>query len=201
MSVVELVGVEGLVIHVRGADMVDGTPVLDVKPYVPYTDSIPHARTGWLADPAASVALAPIPTGASAGADASGGASASGGAGESADASAMGRPWDPIAHYRVEILPEAREQLDWLAARGGQMEGPLVTVLALGPTPHPYRRIRPTATGFRIAIHEWRADFSVKGRTVSVEQILSGYKPQQLARDDGPTLDLHRRFVAAFGRR
>jgi tRNA-Thr(GGU) m(6)t(6)A37 methyltransferase TsaA len=49
MSVVKLVRVDGLSIHVRGADMVDGSPVLDIKPYVAAADSIPDARAGWLA--------------------------------------------------------------------------------------------------------------------------------------------------------
>ncbi len=51
MSVVRLVGVSGLEVHVRGADMVDGTPVLDLKPYVAAADAIPDARAGWLAAP------------------------------------------------------------------------------------------------------------------------------------------------------
>lgn len=32
MSVVEVVGVEGCIIHIKGLDMIDGTPVLDIKP-------------------------------------------------------------------------------------------------------------------------------------------------------------------------
>ncbi len=48
LSVVELVRVEGLVVHVRNLDLLDGTPVLDIKPYVPWTDAIVDARVGWL---------------------------------------------------------------------------------------------------------------------------------------------------------
>lgn len=48
LSVMELVRVEGTVLHVRGVDLLDGTPVLDVKPYVPWTDAIPRSRVGWL---------------------------------------------------------------------------------------------------------------------------------------------------------
>lgn len=48
LSVVKLDAVEGLVLRIRNVDMIDGTPVLDIKPYVPYTDAIPDARTGWL---------------------------------------------------------------------------------------------------------------------------------------------------------
>ena len=54
LSSVKLVGFEqtkdGPVLHVAGADLMDGTPILDVKPYLPYTDSHPEAIGGF-ADP------------------------------------------------------------------------------------------------------------------------------------------------------
>lgn len=54
LSVVELAGcgreAGKLVLHLRGADLIDGTPVLDIKPYVPYVDSIPHASGGFATD-------------------------------------------------------------------------------------------------------------------------------------------------------
>lgn len=40
-------GEHGPVIHVLGADMVDGTPIYDIKPYIPYADSIPEALGGF----------------------------------------------------------------------------------------------------------------------------------------------------------
>ncbi len=48
LSCVELVAVEGHTLHLRGVDLLDGTPVLDVKPYVPYADAFPGARAGWI---------------------------------------------------------------------------------------------------------------------------------------------------------
>ena len=50
--IVELSGVEwdtpdGPVLHVRGADLVDGTPILDIKPYLPYCDAKPDATGGF----------------------------------------------------------------------------------------------------------------------------------------------------------
>lgn len=52
LTAVELVKIDGLVLHVRGVDMIDGSPVLDLKPYLPYADAIPDASHGWLdADP------------------------------------------------------------------------------------------------------------------------------------------------------
>jgi len=40
----------GPVIHVRGADLMDGTPIYDVKPYVTFADSHPDARSGFVDD-------------------------------------------------------------------------------------------------------------------------------------------------------
>ncbi|HVO79713.1 MAG TPA: tRNA (N6-threonylcarbamoyladenosine(37)-N6)-methyltransferase TrmO [Terriglobales bacterium] len=49
LTVVELLRREGSVLHVRGVDMLDGTPILDIKPYL---SSVPaeKVRTGWLAE-------------------------------------------------------------------------------------------------------------------------------------------------------
>ena len=51
ISVAELAGVEQdknrIRLQVKGLDLVDGTPVLDIKPYVPYSDSIPEARADY----------------------------------------------------------------------------------------------------------------------------------------------------------
>jgi tRNA-Thr(GGU) m(6)t(6)A37 methyltransferase TsaA len=49
MSALSLVGVDGLTLHVRGLDLIDGTPVLDIKPYVAYADALPDSGAGWLA--------------------------------------------------------------------------------------------------------------------------------------------------------
>ncbi len=65
ISPVKLERVDGLILHVRGVDMVDGTPVLDIKPYVPFADAIPDASTGWIGndpDPAFEVRWEPVAT-------------------------------------------------------------------------------------------------------------------------------------------
>ena len=49
LSVVELLAVSGSVLRIRGVDVLDGTPLLDIKPYVPDFDSPCSCRTGWLA--------------------------------------------------------------------------------------------------------------------------------------------------------
>lgn len=48
VSVVRLESREGSVLHVRDLDIVDGTPVLDIKPYIPQVDDRRDARIGWL---------------------------------------------------------------------------------------------------------------------------------------------------------
>lgn len=48
MSCIELVKIEGLNIYVKNFDLLDKTPILDIKPYIPSSDSFPNAATGWL---------------------------------------------------------------------------------------------------------------------------------------------------------
>ena len=47
---IELSSPEGPLIHVSGADLMDGTPLFDIKPYLPFTDSHPDARGGFAAE-------------------------------------------------------------------------------------------------------------------------------------------------------
>lgn len=48
ISYVALTRVDGPILSVRGLDLLDGTPILDIKPYIPAFDSIPDARSGWV---------------------------------------------------------------------------------------------------------------------------------------------------------
>jgi tRNA-Thr(GGU) m(6)t(6)A37 methyltransferase TsaA len=48
ISTVELIGREGNLLRVSGIDVLDGTPLLDIKPYVPRIDDRAEARSGWL---------------------------------------------------------------------------------------------------------------------------------------------------------
>ena len=62
LSVVELLGVKGTSLALGGGDFLDGTPVLDIKPYIPYVDSIPTAKGAFAAaapDAANSVHIPP----------------------------------------------------------------------------------------------------------------------------------------------
>jgi tRNA-Thr(GGU) m(6)t(6)A37 methyltransferase TsaA len=49
ISPVRLLRREGAVLHVADLDLLDGTPVIDIKPYVPEIDAYPDARRGWTA--------------------------------------------------------------------------------------------------------------------------------------------------------
>ena len=44
VSAVELLARDGATLSVRGLDAIDGTPVLDIKPYLPEYDAVPGAR-------------------------------------------------------------------------------------------------------------------------------------------------------------
>ena len=47
LSLVEIVEIKNDSLVLAGADLVDGTPILDIKPYLPHIESIPMARGGW----------------------------------------------------------------------------------------------------------------------------------------------------------
>ncbi|MCP5506829.1 MAG: tRNA (N6-threonylcarbamoyladenosine(37)-N6)-methyltransferase TrmO [Chlamydiales bacterium] len=47
LSCVELLDVNGLDLIIGSHDLLDGTPILDIKPYLPYCDAFPNAKAGW----------------------------------------------------------------------------------------------------------------------------------------------------------
>jgi len=170
MSVVRLEGIEGLILRIRDSDMLDGTPVLDLKPYIAYTDAHPSAGSGWLEHRARS--------------------------------DASGQPADPVRDYKVSFEPLAAEQAAWIEARTGlAIRERIQATLALGPEPHPYRRIRRLETGMQLSVKEWRVHFTVVEREVLVSEIHSGFRPAQLAAPDaGRPLQAHREFLVVWPR-
>ncbi|HET9135366.1 MAG TPA: tRNA (N6-threonylcarbamoyladenosine(37)-N6)-methyltransferase TrmO [Candidatus Kapabacteria bacterium] len=48
LSLVTLLGIKGRSIYIDGVDMLDKTPIFDIKPYLPLIESYPNARTGWV---------------------------------------------------------------------------------------------------------------------------------------------------------
>ena len=181
MSVVRLERVEGLVLHIRDSDMLDGTPVLDLKPYVAYTDSHPGAGAGWLEDAARA-----------------GGAGGGIGAG-----TGMGtQPADPVDKYVVRFEALAAEQVVWVESHTGlALRERIESTLALGPAPHPYRRIRRLGEEMQLSVKEWRVRFAVMERDVRVIEITSGFRASQLAAgENDEALRPHREFVAIWPR-
>jgi len=174
MSVVRLERVEGLIVHVRDSDMLDGTPVLDLKPYVAYTDAHPRAGAGWLEDAALSASV--IAPGAGA------------------------QPADPVNTYIVRFDALAAEQAVWVESHTGLgIRERIESTLALGPAPHPYRRIRRVGEGMQLAVKEWRVRFVVEGHDVRVVEIYSGYRASQLAAGaNDEALRPHREFVGMW---
>lgn len=170
MSVVRLERIDGLTLHIRDADMLDGTPVLDLKPYIAYTDAHPAAGSGWLEEHA-------LPQ-------------------------ARGQPADPVRAYRVEFESLAAEQAHWIETRTGlALRERIQASLALGPEPHPYRRIRRLDSGMQLSVKEWRVRFTVVERDIRVFEIHSGFRPAQLAAPDpDDSLQAHREFLMLWPR-
>lgn len=50
LSCVKLTMRKGRTLHVEGIDLLDGTPIIDIKPYVPYCDAFPQAKAGYVDD-------------------------------------------------------------------------------------------------------------------------------------------------------
>jgi tRNA-Thr(GGU) m(6)t(6)A37 methyltransferase TsaA len=170
MSVVRLDRVDGLTLHIRDTDMLDGTPVLDLKPYVAYTDAHPGAGSGWLED--AARPDTPV------------------------------QPADPVRAYGVQFEALAAEQARWIEVHTGlTIRARIESTLALGPTPHPYRRIRRVDDGMQLSVKEWRVGFTVVERDVRVISICSGFRASQLdAGGADESLRPHREFVAIWPR-
>ncbi|MFZ1624306.1 MAG: tRNA (N6-threonylcarbamoyladenosine(37)-N6)-methyltransferase TrmO [Gammaproteobacteria bacterium] len=168
LSALKLHDIDGLTLHVEGVDMLDGTPVLDIKPYVPYTDAHPAARSGWLeevipqsdrgespADPLGSYQLS----------------------------------------FTAEAAEQAR-WIE--AHTGLAIHDRIVAILSMGPAPHPYRRIRRDGQNFRLAVKEWRVRFQVEEQNVVVELISSGYRRTQLTEAGNDVIDMHRAYLQLF---
>lgn len=151
LSVMELVRIEGTVLHVRGVDLLDGTPVLDIKPYVPWTDAIPRSRVGWLEteaepmegerpdDPRGAFEVTVTPR------------------------AAAQIAW--LAARDVVLEPTVRTVLE----------------TSPRPRPYRrIRADRATPGAFVLALSEWRVLFTVEGMHVSVNGVRSGYRAKEM---------------------
>lgn len=55
ISIVKLISIRENILHIENVDILDGTPLLDIKPYIPDFDSIEEVRIGWLKNSAQNV--------------------------------------------------------------------------------------------------------------------------------------------------
>jgi tRNA-Thr(GGU) m(6)t(6)A37 methyltransferase TsaA len=165
MSAVRLERIDGLVLHVRDLDLLDGTPVIDLKPYLAYADAFPESGAGWLATE------------------------------------------DPRPAWTVRFAETAEAQLSWIENLERKIDVDLrariVEALALGPQPHPYRRIKKTDDGgLVLAVKDWRVRIAASDpaeRTLTALRISTGWRAKELATGTDPSLEVHRAFVARFG--
>ena len=171
MSVVRLERVEGLNLYIRDTDMLDGTPVLDIKPYVAYTDAHPEAGTGWLqtaGEPGTAQMQPADPV------------------------RAHLVQFDALAGDQAAWIE---------AHTGLAIRARIDSTLSLGPEPHPYRRIRRLGNGMQLAVKEWRIRFTVTEGNVRVLEIGSGFRDSQIAAaDSDELLRPHREFLALWPR-
>jgi tRNA-Thr(GGU) m(6)t(6)A37 methyltransferase TsaA len=169
LSAVRLVGVDGLVLRIRDLDILDGSPVLDLKPYVPYADAFPEAGSGWLdavADPVSTTRVA-----------------------WSDEAKAQAE-WlaargvvltEPVeAALALGTKPNAYRRIRPVRRRGAEPGG---------------GDLELAVKEWRV---RFRANEGAEGGVV-VTAIHTGYRPRELALGDAPALDVPRAFVAAFG--
>jgi tRNA-Thr(GGU) m(6)t(6)A37 methyltransferase TsaA len=56
LSLVRLLKIDGNTLHVKGIDVIEGTPVLDIKPYIPKFDDRRATRIGWFSSKISKVA-------------------------------------------------------------------------------------------------------------------------------------------------
>ena len=177
MSVLQLHNIAGLTLHVSGLDILDGTAVLDIKPYVPMADIVSHATKGWLE-----------------------GATLTGPSIASPDDPASvvtGTTHAPV--FAVNYTARAAQQLAWWRETSGEdLQPGIERVLAVAPAPQAFRRIRKGPNGGMVlGMPGWRIDFFVRDQTVEVVGVRSSYKRAQF--EGNPALQWNREFVKIFG--
>ena len=156
LSLVKLESVSGLVLNVTGLDMLDGTPVLDLKPYLPFAEAIGDASSGWIGK-------------------------------------------DPDPGWTIVFTQGAEISLTLLESEFEiSLRAEIETRLALGPAPHAYRRIQPVGDRMRLAMHSWRIFFrpDESAHAIIVDEIGSGYRDEELAKNMDAALDPHRALQA-----
>lgn len=176
LSGVELIHRKGLSLFVRKFDLLDQTPIFDVKPYLPYADSHPEARVGWLdgiEDQRRTVIFS-----------------------NQAQEQLLwleSRGLDQLRNFLIQQL-----EFDPLNSKKKRLLRPLTCTTGGGTAPAAQASQDAQAT---LCYRTWRALFSVNdnsdNRTVIIEKIFSGYSSVDLQNreDTYRDKDLHRVFL------
>jgi len=172
LSAVRLERVNGLVLEVSGLDMLDGTPVLDLKPYVAYTDAVSDAGKGWLSgalDPAAAFTV------------------------EFSDEAER-----HIGYLREAFGLELEAPIRTVLALGPQAH-PYRRIRRDRSNVSNGADGANGAETLVLAVKDWRARFVVEGPRIVVLAVRTGYRPREIVENLARELDPHRAFVERFG--
>jgi tRNA (adenine37-N6)-methyltransferase len=197
ISLVRLLAVKGRMLTVGDCDLLDGTPILDIKPYIPLYDSRPEARVAWLDD------------------------------GGSASETHESKPRKFNLTFSEQALERLRwldEECDGKSCDGKSCDGKTValreyleTTLRRDPFPHPYRRIKRLSSNdassnassesvceeeskrFELAMNLWRVEYVVhSGSEVSIDAVRTVWSPSMKLEFDDATNALHAAFCERF---
>lgn len=194
ISAVKIDRIEKNLIHVSGHDLIDGTPILDIKPYLPYADSFPEAHSGWVSEakeynvklaPRAQIQIAWLQEQ---------------GLKEFASTLQQQLRFHPTDHRRKRVRrlkagpskaqsqpPTSSEELSSNSSNNG-----------LNPS---HQSAEIGAEDYVFSYRTWRVRFQLQADEVHVLEITSGYLPNELeASAEDPYLDkeLHRNFSRKF---
>jgi len=157
MSCVKLEKIEGKKVFVSEHDLLDGSLILDIKPYLPYADSFPDAQTGWIK---------------------------------------MGQS------FEVRFSDEALKKIIWLEKRSRLSFKQIVfNQLSFEPQSSKAKRVKKVEGGlFVFSVRTWRFRFRVHGNEVLVQNVYSGYSPDEMSANIDTYADkkLHLDFNSKF---
>jgi len=172
LSAVELLGITDLTVRVRGVDLLDGTPILDLKPYVPYSDAIPHANHGWLDQPAVQGARPRDPLASYA---------------VSFEALAL----EQLDYLRAEHALELRGRIEEVL-RLGPTPHAYRRIRKLAP------EHAGELPGYVLALKDWRVRFAALEQQITVLSLHSGYRASQLYAEPPRAPEVHRAFAGKW---
>jgi tRNA-Thr(GGU) m(6)t(6)A37 methyltransferase TsaA len=172
LSCVEFLERDGLILRVRNFDLLDETPILDVKPYLHYSDSFPAAKMGWLEgveDERLTVHFSSL---------------------------ALAQLGFLAAKGLTELQNFLVQQLSFEPLNAKKKRVSLGA--GVGGKPAMNSESGDEAI---LAYRTWRAGFRVSGRAVEVLRIFSGYSSGDLSEsvDTYQDKSLHRNFISQFG--